>query len=170
MGANAVSNADSRGTKVVYGLLGEERFLAEADYARRLPPFQDLRDSDIVEFLYRLGLEALGGRPKIFSLEQAGELAYRAHQALTLGLEAAERWPDAFYEILDRMRRRSASTVKAGLRKYVLPVERWLEGLPEYRGGTLREAVFTYKQAAVAASEEQDHAPSSAQPAANEDG
>ena len=150
MRSNAVSDADALGTKVVYGLLGDERFVADGNYARALPPFQDLRDGDIVEFLYRLGLEALGGRPKIFSLEQPGELAYHAHRALTLGLEAAERWPGFFYEILDGMRRRSASTVKAGLRKYVLPIERWLDGLPEDRGGEIRGALLTYRDAAQA--------------------
>ena len=110
-----VSDEDVRGTRTVYGLLGDERFRAEADHARNLVPFRDLRDGDIVEFLYRLGLEALGGRSKIFSIEQPGDLAYEAHRALTLGLMAAEQWPRGFYEILDSMHRRSASTTMAGL-------------------------------------------------------
>lgn len=155
MPANPVPDEDVRGTRTVHGLLSprkalpcgvDERFLVEADHARSLEPFRDLRDSDIVEFLYRLGLEALGGRSKIFSLEQAGELAYEAHRALTLGLAAAERWPNGFYETLDDMRRRSASTTSAGLRKCVAPVERWLDQLPERRGGVLREAVQDYRR------------------------
>ena len=149
MPANPVPDEDVRGTRTVHGLLGDERFQAEADHARSLEPFRDLGNSDIVEFLYRLGLETLGGRSKIFSLEQAGELAYQAHRALTLGLAAAQRWPDGFYEILDGMRRRSASTTSAGLRKYVVPVERWLDQLPEERGGALKEAVRVYQRAAT---------------------
>lgn len=150
MRSAVVSKEDARGTRTVYGLLGDERFRAEADHARSLIPFSDMRNSDIVEFLYRLGLEALGGRSKVFSLEQAGDLAYQAHRALTLGLAVAERWPGTFYEILDSMRRRSASTTLAGLRKYVGPVERWLDQLPEYHGGALQEAVRVYRQAAEA--------------------
>jgi len=157
MSAAPVSEDDGRGTRTVHGLLGDERFRTEADYARSLPPFRDLRDGDIVEFLYRLDLEALGGRSKIFSTEQPGDLAYEAHRALTLGLTAAEprecphcRWPGEFYKILDSMRRRSASTTLAGLRKYVTPVERWLDQLPDDHGGVLREAVRSYRQAAEA--------------------
>ena len=155
MPATPVSEEDVRGTRTVHGLLGDERFRAEADHARGLAPFRDLRDGDIAEFLYRLGLEVQGGRSKIFSTEQPGDLAYEAHRALTLGLLAAERWPGGFYEVLDSMRRRSASTTLAGLRKYVAPVERWLDRLPDDHGGVLREAVRAYRQAAEARAPEQ---------------
>lgn len=154
MSANPVPDQDVRGTRTVYGLLGDERFGAEAEHVRSLVPLSGLRDGDVVEFLYRLGLEALGGRSKVFSLEQPGELAYQAHRALTLGLTAAERWPEGFYEILDSMRRRSASTTSAGLRRYVGPVERWLEQLPEHGGETLREAVRAYRHGAHAECQE----------------
>lgn len=150
MPVTVVSEQDARGTRTVYGLLGDERFRAEADHARSLAPFRDLRDGDIVEVLYRLGLEALGDRSKIFSTEQPGDLAYEAHRALMLGLSAAEQWPGGFYGVLDSMRRRSASTTLAGLRKYVAPVERWLDQLPDDHGGVLREAVRAYRQVAEA--------------------
>ena len=156
MPATSVSEEDARGTRTVHGLLGDERFRAEVDHVRRLAPFLDLRDGDITEFLYRLGLEVMGGRSKIFSTEQPGDLAYEAHRALTLGLTAAERWPGGFYEVLDSMRRRSASTTLAGLRKYVAPVERWLDQLPDDHGGVLREAVRAYRQAAEARAPEKE--------------
>ena len=53
------------------------------------------------------------------------------------------------------MRRRSAATVLAGLRKYIGPVERWLEGLPDGRGGVLREVVRMYREGAGEAAEDQ---------------
>ena len=88
--AEDVSEGDVRATRAVYGLLKDERFAADVKRVRALPPFRDLADSYIVEFLYRLGLEAIGARPKIFSTEQTGELAWSAHLALNRGLEAAE--------------------------------------------------------------------------------
>lgn len=87
--ADDVSEEDVRATKAVHGLLRDERFAADADRVRALPPFQDLGDNHIVEFLYRLGLEMVGARPKIFSTEQPGELAWSAHLALNHGLNAA---------------------------------------------------------------------------------
>ena len=125
----------------------DARFAADAQRVRTLPPFRDLADNHIVEFLYRLGLEAIGARPKIFSTEQAGELAWSAHLALNRGLEVAERWPDSFFEALDNMRRRSASTVAASLRRYVGPIERWLERLSGGMGHVIRVAVNDYKAA-----------------------
>lgn len=151
--AEDVSEADVRATRAVYGLLKDERFAADAEGVRALPPFCGLADNYIVEFLYRLGLEALGGRSKVFSAEQVGELAWSAHLALNRGLEIAERWPGGFFDLLDNMRRRSASTVAASLRRYVLPVERWLDGLPVGMGGMIRAAVDDYKAAAKGAAE-----------------
>lgn len=146
--AEDVSEADVRATRAAHGLLKDERFAADAERARTLPPFRDLADNHIVEFLYRLGLEVIGARPKIFSTEQTGELAWSAHLALNRGLEAAEHWPGGFFEVLDNMRRRSASTVAASLRRYVWPIERWLDGLPPGMGGVIRAAVDGYKAAA----------------------
>lgn len=151
--AECVSEADVRATRAVHGLLGEERYAADAEKVRALPPFRDLADNHIVEFLYRLGLEAIGSRPKIFSTEQTGELAWSAHLALNRGLEVAEQWPDGFFEALDNMRRRSASTVAASLRRYVWPVERWLDRLPGGMGRVIRAAVDDYKAAAKGAEE-----------------
>ena len=159
MTAEDVSEADVRATRVVHGLLKDERYAADAEKARALPPFRDLADNHIVEFLYRLGLEAIGARPKIFSTEQTGELAWSAHLALGRGLEAAERWPDGFFEVLDNMRRRSASTVAASLRRYVWPVERWLERLPGGMGHVIRAVVDHYKAAAKGAAEAAAAAP-----------
>ena len=147
--ADDVPETDVRATRAVYGLLREERFATDAERVRALSPFGDLADNYIVEFLYRLGLEVIGSRPKVFSTEQTGELAWSAHLALNGGLEAAERWPGGFFEVLDNMRRRSPSTVAASLRRSVWPVERWLDKLPTGMGHVIRAAVGDYKAAAI---------------------
>ncbi len=149
--ADDVSESDVRATRAIHGLLRDERFAADAERVRALPPFRDLADNYIVEFLFRLGLEVIGARPKLFSTEQAGELAWSAHLALNRGLEAAERWPSGFFGVLNNMRRRSASTVAASLRRYVWPIERWLDKLPVGMGVVIREEVNTYKAAATEA-------------------
>ncbi len=107
--AKPTPKADLRGTKAVHGLLlGDDRFEKQANHAMSLEPFQDLGPGKIVEFLFRIGLELVAARPKVFSLEQPGELAWEAHVALNHGLELAQRWPAAFHEALEMMRMRSA--------------------------------------------------------------
>lgn len=157
--ADEVSEADVRATRAVHGLLKDERYAADAEKVRALPPFRDLADNYIVEFLYRFGLEVIGSRPKIFSTEQTGEIAWSAHLALNRGLEVAEHWPDGFFGALDNMRRRSASRVAASLRRYVWPTERWLDRLPVGTGHMIRAAVDDYKAAAKGATEAAAAAP-----------
>ena len=95
----ARSEADLHGTKAAHGLLSDDRFREQAGYVLSLEPFRDLAPGKIVEFLFRIGRELVSTRPQAFSLEQPGELAWKAHIALNRGLELSERWPAAFHEI-----------------------------------------------------------------------
>lgn len=134
-----------RATRMVYGLLGDTRFSRDAVEARGLPPFTDIPDNEIIEFLFRGGLEMMGARLKIFSMEHPGEHAWNAHRALAHGLAAAEDWPQGFFNILDTMRRRSADTYAVSIRKNVIPVERWLDRMEPGRGIAIRAAVDEYR-------------------------
>jgi hypothetical protein len=145
MTAEPIPEADLRGTKVVHGLLGDERFVQDADHASSLEPFQDLDPGKIVEFLFRIGLELVAGRRKVFSLEQPGELAWEAHVALNCGLELAERWPGAFYDVLELMRARTGGNPSVSLLKSVGTVERWLAKLPEDSGLAIRFATAEFR-------------------------
>jgi hypothetical protein len=98
-----VAPGDIEGAKAVAGLLGDKEFSGEAARARALPPHEGLEDGEVVDFLYRLGLESVGGRKKIFSVEDVGELAWTAHALFNHGIDVSRRWPTAFCEILDAM-------------------------------------------------------------------
>jgi hypothetical protein len=141
-----VPSEDAEATKAAFGLLGDDRFATEASRARALVPFADLEDGEIVEFVFRLGLEVLGPRNQIFSVEKLYEAAWQAHIAFKLGFGAVESWPDGFHAVLDTMCRRSAN-YPAGRWKWLRPVERWVARLPTGRGLAIREAVEEYKAA-----------------------
>jgi hypothetical protein len=143
--ATPVDRGLMRATRMVYGLLGDARFGSDAAEVRGLPPFTDISDNQIIEFLFRGGLEMMGARLKIFSMEHPGEHAWNAHRALAHGLAAAEDWPQGFFNILDTMRRRSADTYAVGMRKNVIPVERWLARMGPGRGLVIRSAVDEYR-------------------------
>ncbi|MBI5162837.1 MAG: TniQ family protein [Magnetospirillum sp.] len=125
-------------TKVIYGLLGEERFREEAERAKSMPPFADLAAEEIVDFMWRFGMEVVGTRPKIFSVEQPGEYAWEAHLALAAGLSAVESWPDGFHEVLEKMRG------QWGKVKARTAVRRWLATLPMGHGGELTRALDSW--------------------------
>lgn len=92
-----VGPADILATKVVHGFLRDGRFGSEAAWARTLPPLRDLPDNRIIEFLYRLGVEALAEYQRhAFSFASLGKYTDRPHLALARGLQAAEAWPRAF--------------------------------------------------------------------------
>lgn len=146
MVTSSVSGTDARGTKAVYGLLGDARFTKEADQTRTLTPFRDLRDGKIVEFLFRIGLELLAPRSKLFSMEQPNELAWEAHIALTRGLEVAENWPVAFFAVLDDMAARVPDTPARSLLRSVGTVDRWLAGLRVEEGTAVRIAAADYRK------------------------
>lgn len=150
MAAAPVSAEDARGTRAVYGLLRDGRFKADADRARGLEPFCDVGDGSIVDFIYRLGLEFLAGRRKVFSAEHPRELAWEAHVALTRGLEVAEGWPGAFFEAMDMMRRRAPAYWATSLLQSSGAVERWLARLPEGSGMAIKAACKEYRDRVVA--------------------
>ena len=91
---------DLDGLRGVHGLLGDDRFSGDADKARRLRPFVQMTDGEIVDFLWRIGLESRGGRPNILSVEHPREHVVDAHLALKEGLAVARSWPDAFTAML----------------------------------------------------------------------
>lgn len=145
IGAPSVADEDIAPTAAVYGLLGDDRFRNEADQVRSMRPFVDLDGADIAEFLFRLGLERMGRKRKVFSSEDPGELAWEAHVVLRRGLEVLDPWPDAFHEAIDAMRRRWGPGEGRSLRMCAGAVERWLSGLPEGRGMEIRLAVEAYR-------------------------
>lgn len=144
--ANPVSAMDIRGTEVVHGLLRDPRFASQAAWARTLPALQDMPDNMIIEFLYRIGLESVGGRGlHIFSTHYLGKFAMKSHDALSRGLQAAEAWPSGFYRILDAMRQRTPGDAETTLRKYIGPIERWLAKLDPGHGRCLKAALVDYR-------------------------
>ena len=146
MATSSVSEADALGTKAVYGLLGEARFAEEADQTRTLTPFCDLGDGKIVEFLFRIGLELLAPRRKLFSMEQPNELAWEAHIALTRGLEVAEDWPKGLFSVLDAMASRVSGQPSLMLLRSVGTVDRWLASLGPEEGVAIRSASVEFRQ------------------------
>ncbi len=150
MQAEALSDADLRGTRAVYGLLGDSNFAAEAAHVQGFEPFRDLAPGKVVEFLFRIGLELVAPRSKVFSMDQTGELAWEAHVALSRGLALAEAWPGAFLETLAIMKERAAGTPGFGLRQSVGPVERWLDRLPPGSGTAIREACAEFRSLVTA--------------------
>lgn len=128
-----------------FGLLGDVRFAEQATKVRGLSALADLDPAETVDFLFRLGLERMGNRAKIFSVENPGEVADKAHIALNRALEALEPWPDAFFGVLADMRSRWGTTATASMRLCAGAVERWLDGLPEGHGQVIRNAVSEYR-------------------------
>ncbi len=150
IGALPITSGDIEGAKAVAGLLGDEGFSGEAARVRALPPHQGLGDGEIVDWVYRLGLEPLrsgasreGGRKKIFSVEDVGELAWTAHEMFNHGIAASSRWPAAFYEILDAMAARIPR--RAPRAAAVAAVLRWLDDLEPGHGVAIRAAVDDYR-------------------------
>ena len=115
------------GTALVHGLLGDPRYAAEADTFRALPTMSDLSDGETVEFLWRLGLELIGPRPKIFSVQQPNELAADAHMALLAAQKAVET-PGGIEDALDMMVARWSA--KRAERAF----GRWRSGLADRHG------------------------------------
>jgi hypothetical protein len=142
-----VSDIDAETTGAVYGLLGDPHFQAAADRMRAMPPFQGLLGSDIAEFLFRLGVERLGGGRKAFATENLGELAWEAHVALRLGLEAVVDWPVAFMREIDAMRDRRGGNANLTLLRCVGNIEYWLSHLQKgSRGLAIAAAVAEYRR------------------------
>ena len=112
-----------------------------------MPPFQGLLGSDIAEFLFRLGVERLGGGRKAFATENVGELAWEAHVALRLGLEAVADWPVTFMREIDAMRDRRGGNANLTLLRCVGNIEYWLSHLQKgSRGLAIEVAVEEYRR------------------------
>lgn len=141
-----IGPADILATKAVHGLLRDVRFAPEAAWARTLPPLHDLPDNRIIEFLYRLGLEALAEhQTHAFSFVSLGKYTDKPHLALARGLQAAETWPSGFFDILDATRRRIPSKAERSLQKCAGPIERWLTKLDPGQGGCIADALSDYR-------------------------
>ena len=146
LAVESVAKVELRGTEAVHGLLGDDRFREAGVYAESLEPFRDLSRGKIIEFLFRIGLESVGGRRHLFSFEKPGTLAWEADVALNRGLRVAERWPDAYFEVLELMRVRSGQSDWKEIRlRTVVPVERWLKRIPEDSGRAIRLATAEYR-------------------------
>jgi hypothetical protein len=145
MTAERLPEVDLRGTRVVYGLLGDGSFKVDAVYVRGLAPFQDLQPGRILEFLFRAGLELVAGRRDVFSVERLGELAWEAHTALSRGLGVAGGWPGAFFELLELIHVRSGRHSTTGLTGSVGAVDRWLMSMPYNSGVTIRRTLSEFR-------------------------
>jgi hypothetical protein len=141
-----VDHETARGTRVVYGLLGDSRFAADAAYARSLKPLADLDAGAIIDLLYKVGLNRISPGRAVFSCQRVGELAWEAHVALTQGLKVFEDWPNAFFGVLDDIRRCYPATKSASLNRSAGVVERWLDRLTGGTGGAIRSAVAEYRR------------------------
>jgi hypothetical protein len=102
--------------------------------------------SDIADFIFRLGLERLGRGHKAFSTEHLGELAWEAHVALRLGLEAVQDWPGGLEREIDNMRERWGGSSMKSLFRCAGAIEFWLGRLQEGSDGTaIKAAMADYR-------------------------
>ncbi len=123
------------GSATIQGLLGDSRFEAQAVAVRCQPHLSDMTDGEIVEFLWRLGLELIGPRPKIFSVEHPGNLVLDAHIALKEALGAIHRWPDGFSEAADIMIERW------GRLRTISAFRRWRDTLQQGHGQAIVDTI-----------------------------
>jgi hypothetical protein len=145
MQAEPLTEAEIRGTKAIYGLLGHEAFRDEAGHVRSLIPFRDMTDAAIVDFLCRIGMTLISGGELNFTLARSGEYLWQFHEALTRGLELAEEWPDAFFEILDRATRWTGKYRYAPTAGLFTAIGRWLDEFPRGQGVVMREVLLEYR-------------------------
>lgn len=141
-----VPESDVTPTAGIYGVFGDARFEMQAAELRNVLPLSDLKPGDLADFVFRLGLERMGRRKKIFSAENPGELVWEAHVVLRRGLEAFSPWPDEFLCTLDEMRGRWGSTPELSVILVVGAVERWLTTLPDDTGRHIRQVVESYRE------------------------
>jgi hypothetical protein len=138
-----IDNADIIGTEAVQGLLGDHRFESVASDMRALLPFRDLADGEIVDFLWRIGLERLGSRPNILSVEHPKELVIDAHLALKEGVIVARRWPDSFFDLLDGL------TTKWPKHKVVSSATKWSGNFESGHGLEIESAIEKWRKSAI---------------------
>jgi hypothetical protein len=144
--AQRVTDDALAGTEAFYGLLDDVRFSEEAARVRRMPPFSDLGDAEILDFLYRFGAETLGRRKKIFSHEGTHDIAVEGHLALTGGLAALDPWPDAFDVALAGFCARGPFPIGQAVKKWLGPMYRWLDALPTGHGVEIEDALDEFRR------------------------
>jgi hypothetical protein len=149
MTAETVPAAGLLATAAVYGLLGGERHAADATAVGDLIPFRDLAPAEIVEFLYRMGLDIVSPRGKLFSLEWVGEHGSVSHEALTQGLEVARDWPRAFHRAIDKRRDTWGPTAVAARLTCIAAVQRWLTELPDGHGLLIGQSLDDYRESSL---------------------
>ena len=140
----AVPRHQLAATKAVLGLLGNPRHAAEAEVVASLPPFQDLSRVEIVEFLFRMGLDIRSPRGKLFSIEWVGDHLRTAHEALASGLEVGRNWPSAFHQAIDQRRRSWGPTSEGARRRCISAIRRWVDNLPEGHGRAIATCLDDY--------------------------
>ncbi len=133
------------GTMAVHGLLGDQRFAAQAEQALSAVPLRDLRPVEAVEFIIRVGLDIAPGveRKKLFSLEHAMMLDDPPYVALHLGLQAAHQWPETFLHIPEIIQAKRSPSSSIAHARWERAVQRWLGGIETGRGIAIREALET---------------------------
>ena len=137
MRTSSVPPDDVRGTKAVLGLLRDPRFTNEGAEAASLVPFLGMEPSQILDFLFRFGIDVLGHRPKRFSMDYPHELACQFHLALNAGLAAAEGWPGIFEAALEEIQGTGPWKLTPSLAQSAGNVRRWAAALPGSVGATI---------------------------------
>jgi hypothetical protein len=148
--AQPVAAADLDGTAAAYGLLGDDRFAAEAAAVRSLTPCADLAEGAILDFMLRIGLERLDPRRGLFSMDKiAADLDRDAHLALSEGLSIARQWPEAFLGALDGI---AMEGLRTGRRiDPVGLVGKWVRSLPDGSGRAVLAALEVSRATSSAA-------------------
>ncbi|MBS5905019.1 MAG: TniQ family protein [Acetobacteraceae bacterium] len=148
--AEPVSPEQAHATACVQGLLGDERFAAEAAVVRALPPFQAMVPNAVIEFLFRLGLEATATRPRryFFGFERMGDYDVPSHEVLAQSLAAVRDWPAGFHAVLDHLRRRHVTDLRVATQKVTESIVRWATPLPRGGGKEVLSAVTEWRRAA----------------------
>ncbi len=133
-----VESAALDGLRTILGLLGDGRYAAWADEARRLRPLSDLSDIERVRFLYSLGMDltVLKGRSLFRSTpgERARELS---HVALARGLGACRRWPEALLAGPGDLLGPGGPPGRRLRRYWLSRMVMWVESLPDHMGGEI---------------------------------
>lgn len=148
--AAPVTPEQADATACLQGLLGDPRFPEEAAGVRALPPFRNMAPAHIIEFLVRLGLDAVATRPRryFFGFENMGDVEVPPHEALARSVAAVRDWPTGFYAELDHMRRRHVRDIRAATQKVTEGIVRWATPLPNGGGKEIMHAVTEYRRAA----------------------
>ncbi|MBC9176207.1 TniQ family protein [Pseudoroseomonas ludipueritiae] len=147
--AAPVTLEQAHATACVQGMLGDPRFASEGAEALARPPFQNMTPGRAVEFLVRLGLDAVATRPRRqpFAFERLGDYDVPPHESLARALAAVGNWPTGFPAVLDHLRRHHVTDVGEATRRVTTPVVRWVTHVSGGGGKEIRRAVAEYRRA-----------------------